>query len=270
MQSVSRIAAPTAPQRPAFAECFKDCRPRGTAAGHFCKVCQGLPPPRPRLGPPLQSVSRTAAPPRPARDSSRRTFPRTIPRPDPRSCVKRGGFVPPPAGRFCKVFQGLPPPRLRRGTPLQSVSRIAAPAAPPRATFAKCFKARICKVFSCLSLSFLVSVFWFCSFLFVSFLFYSFLFCSVLFFYVLFFSVLLCSFSVLSCPHPTPSCPKSTERWIQSCAFKPSLCDPHDGGGRSETWSFVLTLPMPCKAVLGLAGPQVSVYETPAAQSCHN
>ena len=241
LQSVSRIAASVTPHRAAFAKCFKDRRPRGPAEA------------RPRLF--TQNVSPDHSPARPAL-LRKAWWLRAPPHPPPRAA-----FV---------VFQGLPLPRLRRGTPLQSVSRIAAPAAPPRATFAKCFKARICKVFSCLSLSFLVSVFWFCSFLFVSFLFYSFLFCSVLFFYVLFFSVLLCSFSVLSCPHPTPSCPKSTERWIQSCAFKPSLCDPHDGGGRSETWSFVLTLPMPCKAVLGLAGPQVSVYETPAAQSCHN
>ena len=56
----TRTAAPATPPRAAFAECLKECRPRGPAAARLCKVAQGLPPPRPRRGPLLQSVSRNA------------------------------------------------------------------------------------------------------------------------------------------------------------------------------------------------------------------
>ena len=144
LQSVSRIAAAVAPHRAAFAECFKDCRPRGSAAGHFCRVFRGPPPPRPRRGTFLQSVSRTAAPAAPPRATFAKCCKDCDPAAPPRAtfamCVKdcrpRGSAK----ARLCRVFQGLPPPRPRRGPFLQSVSRTSAAAAPPRHAFAECFK----------------------------------------------------------------------------------------------------------------------------------
>ena len=145
LQSVSRIAAAAAPPSPAFAECFKDCRPRGIAEALFCRAFQGLPPPRPRRGPLLQSVSRIPAPaawPRPAlatwfkdcgpRGSSEACFwkvfqgfsPQAAP-PRPvfakrfKECVLRG----PSEARFCRVFQGLEPPRLCRDPLLQATPK---------------------------------------------------------------------------------------------------------------------------------------------------